>query len=71
MNPYKLTREEFTESILSRPVPNEASDFWKDHAVPLRELYSTLACHPAMVDTGTMQQTYETPAISKNKIYCQ
>ena len=67
MDPYTKTREQFTNSLLDAPIPDEAADEWEEQAVGLKELLRKLAFHEAM--GPNLQQTYMTPANSKNKIY--
>ncbi|KAK3709997.1 hypothetical protein LTR37_010616 [Vermiconidia calcicola] len=69
MDPYKATREQFTEGLLNKPVPDNATEEWKKLAMHLKHLQGLPAYHSAMKDTGNLAQVYMVPAISKNKIY--
>ena len=67
MDPFKATREQFTQNIISSPLPEDASSDWTSLATKSRALVDKLAHHPAM--QPNLQQTYmETPK-SKNKVY--
>lgn len=68
MDPNTSTREEFTAGLTKIPLPpvTLAPD-WKGLAEELRILLDKLAQHPAMVPN--LQQTYMTPAASKNNVY--
>lgn len=67
MNPYTSTREEFTRSILSVPTPDDAAKDWADSVTRLKKLLEKLTYHEAMAPN--LQQTYMTPAASKNRVY--
>ncbi len=68
MDPNTATREEFTNHLVDAPVPDNASEQWKNNVVNLKAMLKKLAFHDAM--TPNLQQTYMTPANSKNKVYC-
>lgn len=67
MDPNKSTREEFTNAMVVMPVPEFASPEWKKYVHASQVLLDKLAHHSAMA--SNMQQTYMTPANSKNKVY--
>jgi len=70
MNPDSNTREQFTQNIVSKPLPTTqdgAKQEWLDLASKLRSLLHKLAHHPAMA--ANLNQTFLTPAASKNKVY--
>lgn len=67
MDPHTNTREEFTNHITSKPIPDSAAKDWKELVSKLQVLTKKLAEHPAMAPN--LQQTYMTPASSKNKVY--
>ena len=69
MDPYTSTREQFTNGLLERPIPDAASQSWKNYTQNSKDLLRKLAFHDAMVPN--LQQTYMTPANSKNKVYCK
>lgn len=69
MNPYTATREQFTQQFLDHKIQPQAKAT-KNYAhlhKTLLHLLDLLAHHPAMVPN--LQQTYMTPAASKNKVY--
>nr|POE78038.1 hypothetical protein CFP56_09679 [Quercus suber] len=67
MNANTATREQFTSSLVDRPLPSNAAQEWKTRAEKLQALLKKLAFHDAM--SANLQQTYMTPAASKNKVY--
>jgi len=67
MDPNTCTREDFTKALTSPELPSDAAEKWTELAEKLRGLLNKLAYHPAMAPN--LQQTYMTPAASKNKIY--
>lgn len=67
MDPYTSTREQFTNGLISNPVPDWAAPEWKKYVERHKVLLEKLAHHPAMAPN--LQQTYMTPAHSKNKVY--
>ena len=67
MNPNTQTREPFTNNIISLETPSFANPEWLETASVLRDLLQKLAHHPAM--EPNLQQTFMTPAASKNKVY--
>jgi hypothetical protein len=67
LNPNVVTRKEFTENLVSVPVPSDANPEWKDTCLKMQSLYRKLAYHEAMAPN--FQQTYMTPANSKNRVY--
>lgn len=68
MDPNTSTREEFTTSLTGIPLPPvPLAPEWKQLAEQLRVLLDKLAHHPAMAPN--LQQTYMTPAASKNSVY--
>ncbi|CZT14203.1 uncharacterized protein RCC_00177 [Ramularia collo-cygni] len=66
-DPNTTTREVFTSNITSVPVPSDASSNWRFFAETSKSLLDKLAHHSAMAPN--LQQTYMTPAASKNKVY--
>lgn len=69
MDPYTNTREQFTNGLISNPVPENAALEWKKYVERHKVLLEKLAHHPAMAPN--VQQTFMTPANSKNKVYFQ
>ncbi|KAL9092257.1 MAG: hypothetical protein Q9165_004431 [Trypethelium subeluteriae] len=67
MDPNTHTREAFTNNLTSVEIPSFADPDWSKTVSWLRELLQKLAHHPAM--EANLQQTYMTPAASKNKVY--
>ena len=68
MDPNTSTREEFTAGLTGIPLPPvPLAPEWKQLAEQLRILLDKLAHHPAMAPN--LQQTYMTPAASKNSVY--
>lgn len=68
MDPNTSTREEFTTGLTAVPLPPvPLAPEWKELAEQLRTLLNKLAYHPAMAPN--LQQTYMTPAASKNNVY--
>lgn len=67
MDPNTATRAEFTAHLTSKPIPTSAAPAWKKLVITLRVLLDKLAAQPAMA--ANLQQTYMTPANSKNKVY--
>jgi len=67
MDPYTSTREQFTSHLTSKAVPPSAAEEWRKVVEPLKLLLEKLAHHSAMAPN--LQQTYMTPANSKNRIY--
>lgn len=67
MDPNKSTREEYTNAMVVMPVPEFASPQWKKYVRASQVLLDKLAHHSAMAPN--LQQTYMTPANSKNKVY--
>lgn len=68
MDPHTSTREQFTAGLTAIPLPPVAlAPEWKHLAEQLRTLLDKLAFHPAMAPN--LQQTYMTPANSKNNVY--
>ncbi|KAL9035984.1 MAG: hypothetical protein Q9214_006336, partial [Letrouitia sp. 1 TL-2023] len=66
-NPYTQTREEFTRHLLSVPIPDFAHEEWAGEVTKIKPLLEKLAYHEAM--QPNLQQTYMTPAASKNRVY--
>ncbi|KAL8953164.1 MAG: hypothetical protein Q9222_000985 [Ikaeria aurantiellina] len=62
-----ITRLELTNNQVQRELPTPASPEWTSLATKTRTLLEKLAHHPAMAPN--LQQTYMTPAASKNKVY--
>jgi hypothetical protein len=62
-----VTRKVFTDNLTQVPIPSDASPEWKWHCEKLQSIYHKLAYRPAMVPN--IQQTYMTPAASKNRVY--
>lgn len=67
LNPNTSTREAFTSNITGVTIPSNASEEWKFYAENGQALLDKLAHHDAMAPN--LQQTYMTPAASKNKVY--
>lgn len=68
MDPNKSTRREYAEYAKnSFSVPDGAAPQWKQYGNNLSELAYKLAFHDAM--KPNIDQTYMTPAASKNKVY--
>ena len=67
LNPYQATREEYTQKHCSVELPSDVSPEFKNLFVGNQRLIDALAHHPAMAPN--LQQTYMTPAASKNKVY--
>ncbi|TKA78483.1 hypothetical protein B0A49_01473 [Cryomyces minteri] len=67
MDPNTSTREQFTQYLLSQPIPSHAAPVWREVVENLKALLDKLAHHPAM--SPNLQQTYMTPAASKNRVY--
>ncbi|KIW04458.1 hypothetical protein, variant 2 [Verruconis gallopava] len=67
MDPTRTSRRTFTSSLTSHPVPDDADPQYKSLAEALRRLLTLLINHPAM--SKNIDQTYSTPAASKNKVY--
>ncbi|EME81451.1 uncharacterized protein MYCFIDRAFT_176727 [Pseudocercospora fijiensis CIRAD86] len=66
-DPYTSTREAFTTRLTSAEIPPNAHTTFKTYAETHQKLLTALLQHPAMAPN--LQQTYMTPANSKNKIY--
>ncbi|KXT08685.1 hypothetical protein AC579_8664 [Pseudocercospora musae] len=66
-DPYTATREEFTNHLTAAEIPADANTTFKRYAESHQRLLTALTQHPAMAPN--LQQTYMTPANSKNKIY--
>lgn len=66
MDPNTATREEFTNYLVEHEYPPNATDEWTGRANKLQALLTKLAFHDAMAPN--LQQTYMTPAASKNKV---
>ena len=69
MDPNRNTRDEFTSALVVLPIPDFASAEWRSYVQKSQVLLDKLAHHPAMAPN--LQQTYMTPAKSKNKVYFQ
>lgn len=70
MEKVTLTRKlhtEFTTHLTSNPTPSSAAPKWRKLADNHKTLLDKLAHHSAMAPN--LQQTYMTPAASKNKVY--
>ncbi|CAK1367565.1 unnamed protein product [Cercospora beticola] len=67
MDPSNATRKEFTDNLVSQPLPDDANAEWKRFADAHRDLLGKLAYHDAMSEN--LQDTYMTPARSKNRVY--
>ncbi|KAK5115179.1 hypothetical protein LTR85_009937 [Meristemomyces frigidus] len=67
MDPNTTSREDWTNGLVSLPIPPKASTEWKSQVENLKELYRLLAFHSAM--RPNMQQTFMTPANIKSKVY--
>lgn len=68
-DPNTSTREEFTKHLTSLECPGNASAEYRKAYTSHQRLLDLLAHHPAMA--SNLQQTYMTPAASKNKVYFQ
>lgn len=68
MDPNTATRQEYTAGLTSVPLPPVTlAPEWKELVEQLRTLLDKLVHHPAMAPN--LQQTYMTPAASKNNVY--
>lgn len=67
MDPNTSTREQFSAHLTSQAIPPSTAEEWKKLVEPLKLLLEKLAHHTAMAPN--LQQTYMTPAASKNKVY--
>lgn len=68
MDPYKNTRREFANGMNDTfSIPADAAQAWKKYGENLKQLTYKLAFHDAM--KPNIDQTYMTPAASKNKVY--
>jgi len=67
MDPAVLTRQEWTDTMLSWTCPAGADESYAKLWSDLLYLCDLLGNHPAMVENN--KQTYNTPATSKNKVY--
>ncbi|KAK4498014.1 hypothetical protein PRZ48_010670 [Zasmidium cellare] len=67
MDPNTATRQQFTRGLVDGPTPSHWPQPLKDRVVVLRSLLDKLGNHQAMATN--LQQTYMTPANSKNKVY--
>lgn len=67
MDPDSTTRQVWTDTFTSQPVPADASTEWKDRFTKNQTLMKALFDHPAM--EPNRQQTFGTPAKNKNKVY--
>ena len=68
LDPNTNTRREFADNMMrSFTVPDDAAAQWKHFGENLKELNGKLAFHDAM--KPNIDQTYMTPAASKNKVY--
>lgn len=67
MDPNTSTREHFTAHLTSQAMTPSTAEEWKKLVEPLKLLLEKLAHHTAMAPN--LQQTYVTPAASKNKVY--
>ena len=65
--PETSSRQEFTQYYLDKPLPPNAADKYKHIWETLNKLLKLLIEHPAMAQNK--DQTYMTPAASKNKVY--
>ncbi|KXT00600.1 hypothetical protein AC578_3171 [Pseudocercospora eumusae] len=66
-DPYTATRQDFTTHLTHTNIPPDANATFKQYAESHQTLLTALMQHPAMAPN--LQQTYMTPANSKNKIY--
>lgn len=66
-DPETSTRERFTEVNLMFRLPEGADKDYAEIFKTSQHLYRLLAYHPAM--KPNLQQTFNTPANSKNKVY--
>lgn len=67
MNPSACKRRDYTRGLAEAALPSKMSPDWEKLAMLLRDLYSKLGNHPAM--TRNLDQTFSTPANSKNSVY--
>ncbi|KAK4548743.1 hypothetical protein LTR36_008516 [Oleoguttula mirabilis] len=67
MDPNTTSRKDWTNGLLDRPIPPQASPEWKSQVEDLKDLYRLLAFHSAM--RPNMPQTFMTPANIKSKVY--
>ncbi|PVH93873.1 hypothetical protein DM02DRAFT_618988 [Periconia macrospinosa] len=61
------TREKFTDFYINWPLPSNANEEYRKLFLAHQRLLKLLCDHPAM--DPNRQQTYNTPANSKNKVY--
>lgn len=66
-DPHTSTREQTTQFTLSIPCPADANPKFREVWEQYDKLLRLLAYHPAMSEN--LQQTFMTPAKSKNKVY--
>lgn len=66
-HPATTTRLEFTRHHVEKPCPSNATAQYRHYFTSHQKLLDLLAKHPAM--ESNLQQTYSTPAASKNKVY--
>ena len=67
MDPYQNTRKEFIDFQQSAELPSDAAPEWLNLATKLKTLARLLGYHEAM--QPNINQTYMTPAASKNRVY--
>ena len=61
------TRQQYTDKLCGESVPSNAAAQWSNLLTATQTLAKALNDHSAMVPN--LQQTYSTPANSKNKVY--
>jgi hypothetical protein len=66
-NPNTTTRDDFTKYYVRQTCPENADPKFRKLFVNLQKMLDLLANHDAM--KPNLQQTYMTPANSKNKVY--
>lgn len=67
MNPAKCNRRDYTAGLIAAPLPDSAAASWTSTVEKLRAVYGALGAHAAM--EPNLNQTFNTPANSKNKVY--
>ena len=67
LDPHRNTRKEFIDQMQSAPLPQDADPEWLGLATKLQKLAGLLGYHEAM--QPNINQTYMTPAASKNRVY--
>lgn len=66
-DPHTTSRKDFSNFLLNQPLASNAAPKYAKLHTDLRKLFELLAYDPAMEQN--FEQTYMTPAASKNKVY--